>query len=157
MPETVTLVCDFCAKPEPDWIFPARDFLTGSVSSEGEEHGSFGGWAACGDCRAVVEEGIEPTIQRATERFMEKHPVPDLPSYREGIAAALRTTYERFFDNRLGPPVRLSELTDACEHPIDRAIFSEEGKGSWFLPTGYYCGTCGSPVPDPSTEEEGNG
>jgi hypothetical protein len=149
---TVTLVCDFCATPDPRWIFPARDFLTGTVSADGE-HGSYGGWAACDDCKAVVEEGIEPTISRAADRFMEKHPVEDLPHYREGIASALRETYTRFFDNRLGPPVLLGDLTEACEHPLDRKIFSEEGKGSWFLPTGYYCGDCGSPVDDPTIEE----
>lgn len=137
-------VCDFCAAPEPVWLFPAGDFLTGTANEDGV-HASVGAFAACEDCRALVEEGLEPLLEHAVDRYMERTASP--PSHRPSLTRALRQFYESFYEKREGPPVRIRDFAQDCEHP--RVVFSEYGKGSWFLPTGYYCAACGSPVEKP--------
>jgi hypothetical protein len=42
--------CDFCSAPDPEWIYPTRDFNMAAMG-----WGSVGAWAACDACSALIE------------------------------------------------------------------------------------------------------
>lgn len=44
-------ICDFCSRPDPDWIYSAYDFEMRPAG-----WGSAGAWAACNECSALIEQ-----------------------------------------------------------------------------------------------------
>lgn len=132
-------VCDFCAAPEPTWMFPARDFDTGFDTPD-DSYISMGGWAACDDCKAAAEEGLGTLLTRATDHYLARHPEAPRPF----VERHLRFAYIQFYEHVVGRAVPIEEMIANCPH--EETIFSEKGKGSLFLATGWYCARCGEPV-----------
>lgn len=67
------LVCDFCAKPDPEWDYPCAPFVMYTLETErGVEHTrSVGGWMACGVCSDVIETNAPTSPADAVVRLIE--------------------------------------------------------------------------------------
>lgn len=61
-------VCDFCLAPNPEWEFPADPTLVPAarVDLSPDE------WAACGECRELIDEG---DVDALVVRIVDKQPV----------------------------------------------------------------------------------
>lgn len=107
---TVNPICDFCGAPEPKWAFPASRFKLAVGFSEG-------GWAACEECRQLVDAGDREGLVRralATQCSNEKH----LKTLK-ALEAHLRDVHERFFKHRLGDAVSIPEGFHPDSEPLE--------------------------------------
>jgi hypothetical protein len=99
-------VCDFCGDREVVCCYPARNFIvwaiptaTGRLISE-----SVGDWAACAECRRMIEAGdSEALLNRSVRTFVEifGHAGPDL-------VEDLRRVHQGFFTHRCGLAVEVA-------------------------------------------------
>jgi hypothetical protein len=109
--------CDFCSKPDPEWVFPCRSFVLRmhnetiaerglSVDRSGDR-GFSGDWLACEDCMKTIQEG---GIGRLTVRIIRLYervdPTLADPTLRSKLARELRRMYDMFERNRTGKPVQ---------------------------------------------------
>lgn len=125
---TRELKCDFCSAPDPTWECPARSHQMGVPALE---HGpgfwasSAGAWLACDECAKLVRDGHRRRLtQRSVTTF--KAQMRGLP--RSLLERATDELHERFWANREGPPVPLSEDSkrEALSTPEEVMRWEEE-------------------------------
>lgn len=98
-PPKRALVCDFCSSDNPQWDYPARDFV-------GEAHSNFvsssdGDWAACSECHALIEAGDRSNLAlRSLGLLLCK--APELTDHADEIYQELLALHQKFFTHRLG-------------------------------------------------------
>lgn len=101
-------MCDFCLSPDVTWEFPAtRMPLQGHPLIDVSE----GAWAACDDCRRLVES---TQIGALVERSIKGQEQAETPGYVEmqnvyKLRRQLRENILRFLDARTGPARPFSE------------------------------------------------
>ena len=66
LPEPGAEVCDFCAAPDPIWVYPAREFSVTAYA-----WGSGGGWTGCAPCAELIEREDWLTL---AERAVDANP-----------------------------------------------------------------------------------
>ncbi len=100
-------LCDFCAGPDPMWIYPAADFplhlITAPTGSALEI--SRGGWTACAPCSQDIElDSHDALADRAIAQVAKI-----LTALHAGgtltvgdLAAYIRTNHDNFRDHRTG-------------------------------------------------------
>lgn len=75
---------------------PCRDFRAEQIPG----HGSIGDWAACDECKALIEADQRDALAR---RWLARD--PDARVLPEAIAMeAIRYLHDKFFENRCGEP-----------------------------------------------------
>lgn len=92
-------ICDFCSAPDPQWRYPARNFIgyeAGGIIGE-----SIGEWAACQECHQLI---VLDERARLTERSVVSFIAfqPELVAIRSELETELGTLHGRFFENRTG-------------------------------------------------------
>lgn len=86
-------MCDFCGKQEVSWIYPAEDFSIDHMNWASE-----GGWAACGDCSELIEDG---EYKGLIDRAMVSHGgAPNV--IKVALREHLAELHEMFRINRTG-------------------------------------------------------
>ena len=100
----MTAVCDFCATPDPEWMYPSDDFTSPKWGL-----GYTGGWAACTDCSRLIEDDetvklIERSMQLSQNiRTFEAAFGPMSKAERRTIYDETSSLFRRFRLNRRGP------------------------------------------------------
>jgi hypothetical protein len=99
-------LCDFCAGPDPVWIYPAADFpLQLVMASTGNAlEVSRGGWTACAPCAEHIELGSDDAlalraIARVATILLDLQVVSVTA---EDLATYIRTNHDNFRDHRTG-------------------------------------------------------
>jgi hypothetical protein len=100
------LICDICSAPDPPWRYPAEDFiasetegLSGILVQE-----SIGGWAACDECRAIIDrEDWHGLAVRAADTLLAQCAIFD----RDWLIDEMIQLHQRFAASRRGPAERI--------------------------------------------------
>lgn len=88
------MICDFCSSPAPAWRYPARSFQSAQFQSQ-----SFGDWAACESCSALIENNAPGwLLVRSVASFLEAH--PEALEESDLVARYIHELHDMFFDNR---------------------------------------------------------
>lgn len=112
-------ICDFCSSPDVRWTFPCREHTSKpehvealiqrrdaslSVKRMDITATSFGGWAACSACHALIQRGDrERLARRSAKRMIRDH--PDIPMLLGNVTVHVRRRQDAFWANREGPPI----------------------------------------------------
>ena len=120
MAETAHWRCDFCAAPDPVWLYPARTFPAYQVSGATTDYTgeSEGAWLACADCRTFIERGSTNPVDR--ERFARRCATilgRSLQLSQRQVLPQVKEIHAGFFDNRLGSGRPWTEADAADEPP----------------------------------------
>ena len=92
------LICDFCSSPDVRWRYPARSFVIPKYAWE-----SVTDWAACGECKRLIEAGNhDGLITRSVDMFYHHHPHWAGVISRDILTATVIDGHSQFFANRTG-------------------------------------------------------
>jgi hypothetical protein len=105
--------CDFCAVPEPLWVYPAAEFETHlEVSCVGD-------WYACQACHTLIDSADwDRLISRSTDLYLRAYPesAGNATAAYHGFVAL----YRQFQRRRTGSPYALAErAAHPCKEPRD--------------------------------------
>lgn len=96
------LLCDFCSEPNPTWCYPAETFIAMTVGPVASA--SDGGWAACDECRRLIEAGDRRALaDRSAALLIVAN--PEFVSVSDELRCQLGDLHRGFFDHRRGPCV----------------------------------------------------
>ena len=97
-------LCDFCAGPDPLWIYPAVDFplhlVTAPTGSTLEV--SHGGWTACAPCAQDIELDNHDALAARAIAQVAKILAGAAGITNTELAAYVRANHDAFRDNRTG-------------------------------------------------------
>ena len=116
MPDPIK--CDFCSAPDVRWAFPCRDHTYHPEEANvlylrndslqlkrfNLSGGSFGPWAACPACKALIMRGDRNRLARRSAKRMIRNN-PQLPMILGNLTAHIRRRHDQFWENREGPPI----------------------------------------------------
>lgn len=99
-------LCDFCAGPDPVWIYPAADFplhlITAPTGSALEV--SRGGWTACAPCGEHIEldshDALAARAMTQVAKILTDLQVRSVTA--EALATYVRANHDNFRDHRTG-------------------------------------------------------
>ena len=95
-------LCDFCSAPDPEWRYPARNFI--GYEARGMAGESVGAWAACQECHQLIASGDHTRLtERSVVTFIALR--ADLEAFRTDLEAELAVLHKRFFENRNGASI----------------------------------------------------
>lgn len=95
-------ICDFCSEPAPSWCYPAATFVALRVGLI--EAASEGDWAACDDCRHLIEAGNRAGLaERSAALLVVAN--PEFASAGAEIREGFVSLHSGFFAHRRGPCV----------------------------------------------------
>jgi len=98
--EEVNSRCDFCGMDYAWWGFPCKDFSVGTMN--GDDYGSSGDWAACDDCKKLVEDDrVAELIDRCID---VKRAKLEVAAPREEY----RVLFGKFWANKFGEAYRVT-------------------------------------------------
>lgn len=115
--EDSILVCDFCMKPHPTWDFPAAPFhaWTEVLPEVTNDMASINEWAACDDCRLLVEADEYEALAERSYLHQMMH-MPDMLNIPKVIVMhSIRDLHEKFRAARTGPPQKIPSMTWVAE------------------------------------------
>ena len=91
-------VCDFCSHRQVVCRYPARDFEVFAIRMGHIITDSIGDWAACAECRRLIEAGdSEALLNRSVRMFVER-----FGSAWPELVDELRRAHQGFFQHRCG-------------------------------------------------------
>lgn len=163
----VGIHCDFCNHRqglEEGWTFPADDFEMRPRPPGAPERWSRGSWAACDACKAAYDSGgmaaltrrsVESNLQTGIAQWEAENaatnngpvtvPTAVREKLREHLVAELTRLHGDLAEHLTGPPLLTRELIRTCPH--ERIGWADNMDTE--LASGWYCGLCGSAVPEP--------
>ena len=119
MNDTTRWRCDFCAAPDPVWLYPARTVPAYQVSAATTDYTgeSEGAWLACADCRTFIERASANPVDRV--RFARRCATTlgrRLQLSQRQVLPQVEQIHAGFFANRLGTG-RSWTAADASDEP----------------------------------------
>jgi hypothetical protein len=93
--------CDFCYAPAPEWIVPARDFITETLPGM-DPYGSKGNWGACETCALFVANGRWGALETRVFRSWERRRGP----LNDGVREAMRRIWAGLREHLAGEPYK---------------------------------------------------
>ena len=107
------MICDLCSSPNVKWKYPCPTFTSG-ISTPDLASTSFGEWAACDECHALIERNDRVGLAvRSADALIAKHSAL-LPHYADLMADLMKLQGE-FMNNRLMP--KPEEHPEVAPHP----------------------------------------
>lgn len=95
-------VCDFCTAPHPTWRFPADNFDM-DTPNEHVSWGSVTDWAACDDCKRLIEQG---RWRQLANRTLDHRPFQLSVEVKREVRIRIMEMHQQFSRARKGrPPV----------------------------------------------------
>lgn len=97
-----TVICDFCCYDKSIVVasYPARDFTMPVIANV--DAGMRGWWAACADCRYLIEQGDRQKLaERSADAYINKGEARSIP--RPLLVKSIRDLHDQFWSNREGP------------------------------------------------------
>ena len=94
------LKCDFCSSPEIRWRYPCKSFVTPTLDAM-----SNGDWAACDDCRDLVESGKYHELAAKTVKTWP-HKLSDFQ--KRDVTEYVLSLQALFRAYRSGPAIQLT-------------------------------------------------
>lgn len=92
-------VCDFCHAGAPGWRFPCDNFTLPAAAGIPVGQVSIGDWAACRECRQLIEAGDRSGL---LDRCLAKYQgAPE--RVRHSLRANLQRVFRQFYQHRHGP------------------------------------------------------
>jgi hypothetical protein len=102
------MICDFCSAPNPQWRYPALDFIAAETESPTDVllvQESIGAWAACQECHSlIVATHWQQLAVRSADTLLAECPMFD----RDWLIDEMIQLHQRFATSRRGQAERIT-------------------------------------------------